>query len=233
MLQQNFSEDYKYLIQRIFINKTPTAFSRYNEWEYSLIAWHTFNGAGWFWKTHQNKSKLKTEINNILKYQDEWFMFGIASRQHLRANIFYKHAIKSKDKTFATIFVNNNYKTFKLVLEWIKEKVILVANKIWEWQNYPFKVKKFYWIPFDVVSYYEENKEHIIKMCEDIAKNNNKLVLFCAWPLSNLMIYECWKLNKTNRYIDIGSTLDEYIMGRPTRNYFKLDSKTCNQIDRY
>ncbi len=232
MLTQNFTQDYNYLAQRIFKDKTPTAFSRYNEWEYALITWQTFNGAGWFWHTVKN-SLLQTDLNNILKYEDDWFIFWIASKQHLRANIFYKVHIKSTLKTFATIFVNNNWKEFKKVLHGIKEHPILVANVVWEWKDYPFTVKKFYGVPFDVVTYYENNKEHIIRMCEDIASFNNKLVLFCAWPLSNLMIYECWKLNKTNRYIDIGSTLDEYIIWRPTRNYQKSGMQTTNQIDKY
>ncbi|MDD3302265.1 MAG: hypothetical protein PHN31_01820 [Candidatus Gracilibacteria bacterium] len=231
MLKQKFLDDYEYLIKRIFTDKIPTAFSRYNEGEYSLITGKYFCGAGGFWKTYDHKQLLQKDLIETLNVIDDGFIFGIASRQHLRANLFYKRCIKSPYKTFATLFVNNNYKLFKKELESIKEKVVLVANSIGEGNDYPFKVKKYIPIPFDVVGYYQDNKEEILELCQQIANNKNKLVLFCAGPLSNIMIYECWKFNKNNRYIDIGSTLDEYIMKRPTRNYFKEGNKTCNQID--
>lgn len=231
MLTRDFIKDFDYLIDRIFIEKKPTAFSRYNEWEYALISWQKFNGAWWFWHTDNEKQLLRNDLKEILKYEDDNFIFGIASRQHLRANIFYKVNIKSQQKTFATIFVNSNWSKFKQVLWNIREKVILVANNIWHDKEYPFKIKEYFWVPFDVVTYYEENKNEVLNICKQISKYNNKIVFFCAWPLSNLMIYECWKLNNTNRLIDIGSTLDEYIMWRPTRNYQKEWTKTSLQID--
>lgn len=231
MLKQDFTKDYEYLVKRIFKDKKPTAFARFNEGEYFLMnGWH-FIWAGSLWRTISNIHLLQDDLMKTLKYDDEWFIFWIATRQHLRANIFYKRNIESKNKTFATIFVNNNYKKFREVLANIKEEVILVANKVWENRNYPFKVKKFFWVPFNVVSFYEKNKEEVLCMCDDICKFKNKLVLVCAWPLANIIVYECWKRNKTNRYIDIGSTLDEYIMNRPTRQYFFENWKTHNQID--
>ena len=82
---------------------------------------------------------------------------------------------------------------------------MVVGNE--EWVNsdrkLPFYCKEYHNIPFDVVSYYEDNKKRVYDMCELISKNNNTLVLFCAGPLSNIMIDICWDMNKTNRYIDI------------------------------
>lgn len=231
MLTGDFIKDFEYLSNRIFIDKINTAFPRYNEWEYGLISWRDFCWAWWLWKTDHKKQLLKNDLIEAIKFFDKDFIYWIASRQHLRANIFYKVNVRSKQRTFATIWVNANWKRFKPIIENIKEKVILVANKVWEWKKYPFKVDKFYWVPFDAVWYYEDNKEHILKMCNDIAKHKNKLILFCAWPLSNIMIYECFKINPNNRYVDIGSCLDLYIHWAPSRQYYNINWKTYNQID--
>lgn len=233
-LLQQFSSDFDFIIKRVFLDKTPTAFSRYNEWEYWLISGRWFVWAWWFWKTYQTKRSLCDDLRECMKTEDPNYFYWIASKQHPDANSFYKTNIPSNNKTFATLFVNNNWKRRREILHNIPESVVLIANAIGKNNTYPFKIEEYISIPFDVVDYYEQKKEEVLNTCRYIAKTyNNQLVFFCAWPLSNLMIDYCRHLNDTNRYIDIWSTLDEYVMKRKTRRYFQETWPTFNKIDAY
>lgn len=231
-LKWRFNRDFNYMINRIFIDKINTAFVRFNDGEYWLIANKWFVWAWRLWQTYLDKHLLMDEILKTIDEESDDYIYWIASRQHSEANKWYKENIKSKYKTFATIFVNNNRKIFRCILDNIEEDVVLVANKCWRNNKYPFNVINYFPIPFDVVGYFENNRRKIDRMCDNIAAYNNKLILFCAWPLSNYMIHRCYKINPNNRYIDIWSTLDEYIMGRKTRWYYNELNKNFNRIDK-
>lgn len=228
----DFTKDFDYIIKRVFVDKTPTAFARYNEWEFGLISKQWFVGAWWMWKTHEDKLSLCNDLHECLQTEEEWYYFWIASNQHPAANSYYKHVIPSKNITFATLFVNNNWKRRREIYPKIREHVVLVANARGRDNEYPFTISEYVSVPFDVVSYYEEYKDVILWQCEMLAEQyKNKLFLFAAWPLSNIMIDYLWSLNKTNRYIDVWSTLDEHVMGRKTRNYFHENRTNFNRID--
>lgn len=208
------------------------SFVRFNEWEYWLIANKWFTWAWCLWMTYSDKNMLRDELLKTINENSEDYIYWIASRQHLEANKRYKDNIKTSYKTFATVFVNNNWKKFKNILSNIDEDVVLVANKCWLNNKYPFNVIEYFPVPFDVVRYFEDNRKKIDKMCDIIASYENQLIMFCAWPLTNYMIYRCYKINPRNRYIDIGSTLDEYIMWKQTRWYYNDKNLNFNRIDK-
>lgn len=108
------------------------------------------------------------------------YIYGIASQQYPEANAWYKDFIESEHKTFATIWVNNNWKRFKEVLYNIKEDVVIVGNKVGRDSKYPFNVIQYFPVESDCVSWFEENRKKIDEMCWEIASHQNKLILFCA-----------------------------------------------------
>jgi len=229
MLKQDFTDDFLYLVEKIFANKENTVFTRLNEGEYWLLIGNNFVGAGGLWRTRPN-SRLQKDLLNSLDVVDDSFVYGIASLQHPVANQWYKENIKGQ-KTLATLFVNANWKHFKEIITNIKEEVVLVANEKGKDNEYPFKVKNYFWVPFDCVKYYEENEKEINKLVNRLTRYKNRLILFSAWPLANILIYKCWKKNPNNRYIDVGSTLDPRIHWEPSRQYFFTNSKTARQKD--
>ena len=50
-------------------------------------------------------------------------------------------------------------------------------------------------------------------------KYNNTLFVVCAGPVGDMIVYEGWKENNTNSYIDFGSAFDEFLFGKKTREY--------------
>lgn len=232
-LTQDFTNDYYYMVDRIFHKKIPTAFVRYNEGEYWLVSKKGFRWAGNFWKTYEDKTKLAEDMLGFLGRSEANFFYGVATKQHGEANERLKKNIKSPNITFATLFANNNWKFFQHVITNIDEEVVLVCNEVGvSHRNYPFKIADIMPVPYDVVAFYEEHKDKIISDIKKLASQySNTLFLFSAGPLSNALIDYAWEENKTNRYIDMWSTLDEYIHWGRTRQYFYPDRKTYNQID--
>ena len=233
-MKNTFHEDFQYMKKRIFEDKKPTAFARYNEGEYKLIndLWFV-----WAWRkrrSYPEYNKLKKILLRIIqeKHDDNYFI-GIASKKHPEANQRYKTIVKS-NITFAVLRMNDNRKYFKPVLENITEDVVLVANKIAQQKikSFPFTVKDYESVPLDCVKMFDFYHKQYEKSFYNLAyKHNNTLFFIAAWPMSGRVVDYMWNINKTNRYIDIGSCLDEYIMGKKTRNYFRPKRSQYSQVD--
>lgn len=131
--------------------------------------------------------------------------------------------------TWANIYVNANYKRFmgEFVPEMKQHDVIMVVNNKADTSKLSFNVEKTYFIGTD--AWYEDYSV-IDEIKSDYKNNSNKLFLFAAGPLANILTYELWfYMNKNNTYIDIGSTLDVQMGMRPTRGYHR-GAPTLNKV---
>ena len=231
-LTWDFTQDYEYMVKRIFYDKIPTAFARYNEGEYWLISKKWFVWAGKLRQTNENHNLLADDMLPCLKRDEPWYALGICSQQYPEANAWYKEQIPHNRVTFATIFANNNYKKFQHVLNNIRENCVVICHESAGATNFPFRVIDMIWVPYNVVEYYETGKNEIVSDIQTLAsKWDNTLFLFAGGPLTNVLIDFAWQTNRSNRYIDIGSPLDIFIHKRPTRQYYHEGSRTFNQID--
>lgn len=58
-----------------------------------------------------------------------------------------------------------------------------------------------YFIPDDIVNFFEEKSEQVIEHAKNIARaHSNVLFLIAAGPLSEVLIYHMWIANKCNQY---------------------------------
>jgi hypothetical protein len=110
--------------------------------------------------------------------------------------------------TFANIFVNSNYDTYKkMFLEEYKNwNVHLVANKNSKIEDLPFKIEKFY--PVENTAWRAN-----YSLIDDIKQENltSKLFLFACGPFGNMLSHQLWENNQNNTYMDIGSTLNPWL----------------------
>lgn len=129
--------------------------------------------------------------------------------------------------TWANIYVNSNYKYFlsEFVPEMINHDVIMVVNEKADTSKLPFDVEKTYKIGTDA---WLNDYSVVNKIKNDYQNSKDKIFLFAAGPLANILTYELWFLNKNNTYIDIGSTLDVQMGMKPTRGYH-IGAKTLNK----
>ena len=138
--------------------------------------------------------------------------------------------VGTKNVTWANIFVNSNYDFFvdNFIPEFDKWEgnVILFANKIGENNTLPFKVDTYY--PLELEAWKEPHLTRIIEDSKQLCGElDNQLFLFSAGPLGNILAHELHKHNPNNTYIDIGSTINPWTVGK-NRGYLSgSNKKTC------
>lgn len=229
-----FKEDFEYFTNRIFEEKLPTAFSRYADGEHLIIE-GSYVGVGTQatdidkWSSN-GKNLFSVDLEKTLHNKDKDYFYAIScSCCDERGSKYYNSVIES-NKTFANIWINSNFNSFRKVVSDISEDVVMIANFEGEHCTYPFNVSKYFPIQNDIVNYYIQNKESILQKIKDFCDFSNKLVLISAGPFSEIIIDVLWKYNKTNRYIDIGSSLSDFVHGKVVRPYMNdnyYSKKVC------
>lgn len=134
---------------------------------------------------------------------------------------FYLNNIKTKNVTFANIFVNINYPDFLMAFEGLKREAVVIANHRGVNQRIAnLCVKKYYPISDDCVNYFETEFPKLMNSIKDENGNvRDMLYVISAGPLAEPIIYELYNNNPNNCYIDFGSSIDKYIHRKDTRPY--------------
>ncbi|KAJ3319880.1 hypothetical protein HDV06_005856 [Boothiomyces sp. JEL0866] len=139
--------------------------------------------------------------------------------------------------SYANLFVNANYKSTKKLLSKIQEgeagDVVIFASKESKQHADTFKtLKEYVECPDHGLEWYESNHQEIKLVWDRLAMEyTNTLFILSCGPLSNIAVHRMWNINKNNRYIDIGSAVDEVLKGRQTRLYMNEDSHYAKQMD--
>jgi hypothetical protein len=242
MMTQDFVKDFDYLIDRIFVKKQHTIFSRYADGELALMLGReigTFTQAYQIdkWKSPGIKTELGKELEDTLKNNSKDKFYAIscgccdASGRDILLQKLKDNNIDIGNITFSNLWINGNYKRVKKIIENIKEDVILIANKEGLNKIYPFEVSQYLPIEDDCVNFWNDSKEELVKNLENMSAKP-KLYLISAGPLSEVIIELLVKMdvNKLGRYIDIGSALDEFTKGYKTRPYMDENQIYYNQV---
>lgn len=122
--------------------------------------------------------------------------------------------------TWANLWVNNNYPLFVkyMIPEFSKHKIVFILNENADLSGLPFKVEMDFRVGDNCIVNDFDLWENVIDWM-DVQGVINYTFLFSASSLSNIMIYELWKRNPFNTYLDIGTTLNPYLGMKSTRGY--------------
>ena len=142
--------------------------------------------------------------------------------------------------TFANVLINANYRKFieEMVPLFANRDVIYVVNEMANTSRLPFEVKK----TFEIGTNCMINDYNVVEEIKTyIAENNieNHIILCSAASLSNFVIYECFKNNSNNTFLDIGSCLNpllelegwKYTRGYLTHYWLNSRSPFGSQVD--
>jgi hypothetical protein len=181
-------------------------------------------------------SKLGKELTNSIKNSD-WY-YGIPCKccnEYCKNYLIKLINVPNEQFTYANLWANANYPLF---LDWIKKinsEVVLIANKEAQknLNKFPFRISEFFPIQDDCVNFYEKNSETLIEQLKSLSsRHQNKIFFVSAGPLSEVMINFLYNFNKYNKYVDVGSSLDEFTHQRTTRPYMikgsMYNQKVCN-----
>lgn len=241
MMTQKFNKDFDYLIDRIFIKKQHTVFSRYADGELALMMGKEVgnNTQAYLkdkWSSPPYKTKLGKDLSKSLKNKSPDKFYGISCGccDPLGKKIILDNlkiiGVGIENITYSNLWINGNYKKFKNVIENINEDVILISNKDGSDKKYPFNVSDFIPVEDDCVNFWENYRDEFLKELYKISQKP-LLYLVSAGPMSEPIIdfLDALDINMSGRYIDVGSSLDEYTKGRKTRPYMFEDQIYYNK----
>lgn len=227
---KNFNTDIEILFEALK-NKEKFSFSKYADGEFEILRNNKItNCDNWTFDPDKHKEQYD-ELISSYEFNEEGYYVGIScpccvgndDTKWMRSNV----GVKPENLTWANIFVNGNYNFFvnNFIPEFKNHDVILVANADVKISNLSFEVEEH--IPIGNTAFIEN-----FDLVETLpfTKNKNKLYLFCAGPLGNMLAAKMWKYNKNNTYLDIGSTLNTQLIGLMNRGYLRgadTLNKTC------
>lgn len=180
------------------------------------------------WESPSYLSKLGEALLETLAIDTDNFYYGISCPCcDRKAYYWYITRIKSKNITFANLWVNGNYPKFYDLFKKLKRDAVLIAN--YRAQNCRIgnlNIVKRYEVGDDCISFWEEKGFELIENIKnEFGNRKNLLYVVAAGPMSEPIITELYKNNPDNCYIDFGSSIDTFIHGKLTRPYMKEKSK--------
>lgn len=224
MITKDFKKDFLFF-KELLLSKKNFALPRYADGEYAVIQNHKITGIDG-WSITSNDTQLSYEMKQTLSHTESNYYYGISCPccdlpTHMA---LYGLLQPNKDRiTFSNIFVNANWKgAFDLFMS--LDKTLICSEKTTLPQD------KYIPISSNVIVDYRLNRLKLLEKFKSIAVNNsNKLFCIAAGPLSEIIIHWMYSENPDNQYVDIGSCLDPYIHGNPTRSY-QLSSEFSNRV---
>lgn len=217
---KDFGEDIKILFEKLK-NGEKFSFSKYADGEFEiLINRKITNCDNWTFNPEVDQ-KYREELMKSFQFKDSGYYVGISCPccVGLKDVNWMRNMINSEPEnlTWANIFVNNNYHFFKdnFIPEFKNHNVILIANENADINKLPFKVEEHIKISGTA---WRDNFDLLEILSEKEYKD--KLFLFCAGPLGNMLAAHLWDKNKSNVYLDIGSTLNSWLVGN-NRGYLR------------
>ena len=150
------------------------------------------------------------------------------------------HGGDHENLTFSNLLINANYYRFieEMAPLFADRNILYVANKLANISKLPFEVKK----TFEIGTNCMINDYNVVEEVKNyIDKNNIKgyIILCSAASLSNYVIYECFKENNQNTFLDIGSCLNplldlegwKHTRGYLTSYWLNVQSPFGSQVD--
>ena len=222
-----YLEDEFFRVWEKIKNNENFALLRYGDGERAIMTGRSVK-AQEGWVSPDYVSELGNALLSTLNVLEDNFIYGISCPCCDRsAYYWYSTRIKSKNRTFANIFVNRNYKKFIENFEKLNRDAVVIGNFRGENSKIGnLNVLKYYSVPDDCFQFWKNEAPAFIESIKkDFSDKNNLLYVVSAGPMSEPIIYELYKNNPNNCYIDFGSSIDKYIHKKQTRPYEKPDNK--------
>ena len=226
MITDSFRGDIEFIFNKLKA-KEKFSFSKYADGEFAILADRRITNIDNWTYDPEKHSAIRNELIRSFQFKDSEYFVGVSCKccQPEQIVDWMREESKQDVLTWANIFVNSNYPYFKnnFIPEFSNHDVVLFAREDSRIHDLPFEVEH---IPITSEAFIDN-----FDMVENfpVGKYKNKLFLFCAGPLGNMLAAKFWEKNKNNTYLDIGSTLNPYLT-ETNRGYLRggdTKLKTC------
>lgn len=189
------------------------AFSKYADGEWAAINRVKMTNGEWVMYDADNTYEESRQLLvNSIQFKDPGYYVGVScpccQGQQIHRTMKWFSGQDEDHLTYANLFVNSNYKHFLelFIPEFAKRDIVLVANENSVISKLPFKAEYFYPISYNAWVKDLDTLE-LLKQQDFL----NKTFLFSCGPFGNILAHQLWNCNKSNVYLDIGSTLDHWL----------------------
>lgn len=238
---EKFNSDFNFFWSKIE-NGVNFSFARYADGEVMLIngvsvkeGTQAFNVDKW--SAPDGLTKVGIELRESLNHIEEDYYYAISSKtDNIDDYNFLKNNIKQTDDkiTFVNLWINSNYEKTKQKYTTLKRNVILICNESAKKENFPFNTIDIHPFPNDCINFWEKNgDEYILDIIEKYKNYKNQLFFISCGPISEIIIHELYTNNPNNTYIDVGSSIDEYVHNKITRPYMDKNSIYSKMISSF
>lgn len=175
------------------------------------------------WNSPNKMTKVGKELLETLNHTEENYYYAISAlNDNVNDYNFLRKNIKQNEKklTFVNLWINYNYQNSLKKYSELKREVIVICNEEAKKENFPFKIKELIHFPNDCISFWENNSDtYINELIKKYDGLKNELFFISCGPISEIIIHELYKNNPDNTYVDVGSSIDEFVHNRKTRPY--------------
>lgn len=245
-IMKDFVKEFEKFLDKVK-NNEKFSFIRFADGEGSIVKndpqWikRKRTSSGWEHKIgdpiHEN---FRKELTESLSYNDENYYIGIPCKEDHQKRFHYLFdylknltTVPEEQLTFATVFKDANWQRFlsEFMPLVTQKECYLIANEFCKQPSEDWlQFKKIFTVPKQNAHLHtKETTENILNY---INENNiqNAIFLFASGPGTNVIVYNLWRINKNNTYIDIGSTIDNYLFKHSSckgksRQYIRKEGK--------
>jgi len=189
------------------------------------------------WESPEAMTKVGAELLQTLTHSEDNYYYGIsAPNDNINDYYFLIDNIKGKKEnlTFVNLWINANYRNTIKKYALLKRNVILVCNENAKKENFPFNVTDIMPFPNDCINFWNKNSEqYIADLIAKYGEMSNQLFFISCGPVSEIIIHRLYQNNPNNTYVDVGSSIDEFVHGRITRPYMDPMSPYSKEISRF
>jgi hypothetical protein len=189
------------------------------------------------WSAPDGLTKVGQDLLESLKHTEENYYYAISSKtDNVNDYVFLRNNIQQKDDkiTFVNLWINANYQKSIENYNSLEKGVTLICNHKAKKDNFPFNVNKIIPFPDNCVEFWEVSGDGFIEMLiNEIGVKQNELFFISCGPVSEIIIHKLYTNNPNNTYIDVGSSIDEFVHGYKTRPYMNKGTIYSNMISTF